>query len=110
MTGEFDLISRYFAPLAGAGGLELKDDAAIYNLPPGKQLILTTDAIVEGVHFLPNERAGVIAQRLLRTNISDLAAKGARPSGYLLTLALPDARNEDWVSEFAEGLRLDQDK
>ncbi len=110
MTGEFDLISRYFAPLAGAGGLELKDDAAIYNLPPGKQLILTTDAIVEGVHFLPNERAGVIAQRLLRTNISDLAAKGARPSGYLLTLALPDARNEDWVSEFADGLRLDQDK
>jgi thiamine-monophosphate kinase len=110
MTGEFDLISRYFAPLAGVGGLELKDDAAIYNLPPGKQLILTTDAIVEGVHFLPNERAGVIAQRLLRTNISDLAAKGARPSGYLLTLALPDARNEDWVSEFAEGLRVDQDK
>ena len=110
MTTEFDLISRYFAPLAGPGGLGLKDDAALINSLPGKEFVVTADAFVAGVHFLSSEKPGVIARRLLRTNISDLAAKGARLSGYLLTLALPNELNEDWVAAFSAGLMLDQEE
>jgi thiamine-monophosphate kinase len=108
MVGEFDLIARYFAPLAGPEGLGLKDDAALLSPPVGKSLVFTTDASVAGVHFLTDEAPGMIARRLLRTNLSDLAAKGAVPLGYLLTLALPSGINEAWISAFAEGLALDQ--
>ena len=108
MASEFDLIARYFAPLAGPEGLGLKDDAALLSPPVGKSLVFTTDANVAGVHFLADEAPGVIARRLLRTNLSDLAAKGAVPLGYLLTLALPPNIDEVWISTFAEGLALDQ--
>ena len=87
--GEADLIARFFAPLAGPAGLELRDDAALMCPPPGEDLVLTTDALVAGVHFLADDPPGAIARKALRVNLSDLAAKGARPLGFLLTLALP---------------------
>ena len=110
MASEFDLIERYFAPLAGPEGLGLQDDAALIAPDPGQDLVLTTDANVAGRHFLPNEAPGIVARRLLRTNLSDLAAKGARPFGYLLTLALPESVDEAWIAAFAEGLARDQAK
>ena len=108
MAGEFDLIARYFAPLAAPEGLGLIDDAALLVPPSGKSLVFTTDANVAGVHFLADEIPSIIARRLLRTNLSDLAAKGATPLGYLLTLALTSDVNETWVAAFADGLALDQ--
>lgn len=108
MTGEFDLIAKHFAPLAGPEGLGLMDDAALLTPRGGEDLILTTDTNVAGVHFLADEAPGTIARRLLRTNLSDLAAKGARPVGYLLALALPPESDEAWLAAFADGLAQDQ--
>jgi len=105
--GEADLIARYFAPLAGPEGLELRDDAALMSPRPGEDLVLTTDALVAGVHFLTDDPPGAIARKALRVNLSDLAAKGARPLGFLLTLALPPDWRDDWLAAFAEGLGAD---
>ena len=91
--GEADLIARYFAPLAGPAGLGLRDDAALMRPPPGEDLVLTTDALVAGVHFFADDPPGAIARKALRVNLSDLAAKAARPLGFLLALALPS----DWT-------------
>src|ERR1700727_2735779 len=101
---EDDLIARYFAPLAGPAGLGLKDDAALLIPPPGRDLVLTTDALVAGVHFFADDPPGAIAQKALRTNLSDLAAKGAAPVGFLLVLALPAGWTEDWLHGFSSGL------
>jgi thiamine-monophosphate kinase len=106
--GEFERIARFFAPLAAPEGLGLLDDVAIIPGPPGEQYVLKTDAIVEGVHFLPEDPADQVAQKLLRVNLSDLAGKGAVPVGYLLTTALPRERDEAWLERFAEGLARDQ--
>jgi thiamine-monophosphate kinase len=106
--GEFERIARFFAPLAAPEGLGLLDDVAIIPGPPGEQYVLKTDAIVEGVHFLPEDPADQVAQKLLRVNLSDLAGKGAVPVGYLLTTALPPERDEAWLERFAEGLARDQ--
>jgi thiamine-monophosphate kinase len=107
---EFDLIHDYFKPLAKSfpGSLNLSDDAAILTAPAGYELVATTDAISEGVHFIGNESPGLIAQKLLRVNLSDLAAMGAKPYCYLLTVMLPRETKSDWVAAFAEGLRKDQ--
>jgi thiamine-monophosphate kinase len=105
--GEFDLIARYFAPLAGPAGLELRDDAALMRLAPGEDLVLTADALVAGVHFFADDPPGAIARKALRVNLSDLAAKGARPLGFLLTLALPSDWRDDWLAAFAKGLGAD---
>lgn len=105
--GEFDLIARYFAPMAGAGGLGLVDDAALLTPPPGCDLVLTKDALVAGVHFFPNDPPETIARKALRVNLSDLAAKGARPLGFLLGLGLPTDWREDWLATFASGLAAD---
>ena len=106
--GEFERIARFFAPLAAPEGLGLLDDVAIIPGPPGEQYVLKTDAIVEGVHFLSEDPADQVAQKLLRVNLSDLAGKGATPVGYLLTTALPRERDEAWLERFAEGLARDQ--
>lgn len=106
--GEFDRIARFFAPLAGPGGLGLLDDAALLNCRAGHELVVTADAIVAGVHYLPNDPAELVARKLLRVNLSDLAAMGARPLHYLLTTALPRELGPDWVASFAEGLAQDQ--
>ena len=106
--GEFARIARFFAPLAGPGGLGLLDDAALVEIPPGRQLVVTVDALVAGVHFLPDDPADLVARKLLRVNLSDLAAMGAEPVGYVMTLALPEALGEDWLAGFAAGLAADQ--
>jgi len=108
MSAEDRLIARFFKPLAThPGALNLSDDAAFLTPPPGCDLVLKTDAIVGGVHFFPDDAAHTIASKALRVNLSDLAAKGARPLGFLLSLAIPKDIGEDWLAGFAEGLRGD---
>jgi thiamine-monophosphate kinase len=102
--GEDSLIARFFAPIAGEGALNLKDDAACLTPAPGYDLVLTADALVERVHFLPEDAPGSIARKALGVNVSDLAAKGATPAGFLLSLALPDDWTEAWLAGFAAGL------
>ena len=104
---EDDLIARFFAPIAGPGALGLKDDAACLTPPPGCDLILTKDALVACVHFFPDDPPEAIARKALRVNVSDLAAKGADPLGFLLALALPIGVETDWIARFAQGLGED---
>lgn len=108
--GEFELIARHFAPLAAGHALafDLTDDAALLQPEPDRDLVLTADAVVAGVHFLPDDAPDLIAAKLLRVNLSDLAAMGARPRGYLLTAAWPRETDEDWIAQFARGLAADQ--
>ncbi len=101
---EQDLIARYFAPLAGPGGLGLLDDAALLAPPPGTEIVLTADALVAGVHFFEQDPPEGIAAKALAVNLSDLAAKAADPLGFLLTLALPRDFTHDWLKNFARGL------
>jgi len=101
---EDDLIARYFSPIAGPEGLGLRDDAALLTPPEGCDLVLTKDALVAGVHFLADDPPGAIARKALRVNLSDLAAKGAAPLGFLLALALPGDWTADWLAAFAQGL------
>jgi len=105
--GEFELIARVFAPLAGQGALGLRDDAALLKPAPGFDLVLTKDLLVAGVHFFADDPAGLIARKALRVNLSDLAAKAARPLGFLLGLSLPGDWRFGWVEAFAAGLRED---
>lgn len=102
-SGEDDLIARYFRPLAtSAGALGLIDDAAFLS-GSNDDIVVTTDAIVEGVHFLPGDPPDTIARKALRVNLSDIAAKGAQPAGFVLTLALRQ-QNERWLAPFAKAL------
>ncbi len=105
---EFSLIGEYFRPLAGPGALALTDDAALLRLPGGRDLVLSVDAMVAGVHFLPDDPPDLVARKLLRVNLSDLAAKGAAPLGYLLTIAAPATTSDAWFEAFAAGLGADQ--
>lgn len=107
---EFEIIARYFAPLAAGapGAASLGDDVALISVGSGEELVLKTDAIVAGVHFIGDEPAQLIARKLLRVNLSDLAAKGARPLGYLLAAVLPRDIEESWIADFAAGLAEDQ--
>lgn len=107
---EDGLIARYFRPLATAPGADrLLDDAASYTPPEGFEMVLTTDAVVAGVHFFPEDPPDVVARKALRVNLSDLAAKGAEPAGYLLTIGLTEDWSEDWLESFCEGLAADQE-
>jgi thiamine-monophosphate kinase len=107
-SAEDRLIARHFAPLAThPGALGLSDDAAFIKPPPGCDLVLQADALVGGVHFFPDDAAHTIASKALRMNLSDLAAKGAKPLGFLLSLALPKDLGDDWLADFAKGLRGD---
>jgi thiamine-monophosphate kinase len=105
-SAEDSLIARYFKPLASdPGAFDLNDDAAILK-PAGRDIVVTTDAIVEGVHFLPDDPADTLARKALRVNLSDLAAKGAVPAGFVLTLALR-AADDAWLKPFASALEDD---
>jgi thiamine-monophosphate kinase len=110
--GEFEFIAHRLRPLAAGapGALELLDDAALLDPSPGTQLVLTKDAMVAGVHFLEDDPADQIAQKLLRVNLSDLAAMGAMPIGYLLALARPKAIEDGWLGAFCAGLAADNDE
>ena len=105
---EFDRIFRHFRPLAGPGSLDLQDDAAVFAPPAGRELVIAADAMVESVHFLPSDPPDLVARKLLRTNLSDLAAMGAMPFGYLMTVSVPRATDDAWFAGFAAGLALDQ--
>jgi thiamine-monophosphate kinase len=105
-SGEDSLIARYFKPIAtDAGAFNLDDDAAALKVEGG-DLVVTTDAIVEGVHYLPGDPPGTIARKALRVNLSDLAAKGATPAGFVLTLALRSV-DDAWLKPFAQALGED---
>jgi thiamine-monophosphate kinase len=105
---EFALIARHFKPLAGPGSLDLSDDAAVLTPPPDRELVIAADAMVGGVHFLPDDPADLVARKLLRTNLSDLAAMGAEPLGYLMTVSAPTTTPDAWFAAFAAGLAADQ--
>jgi thiamine-monophosphate kinase len=108
VSGEERLIARHFAPLAkDPGAFGLSDDAAVITPPKDCDLVLKTDGIVGGVHFFADDPADAVARKALRVNLSDLAAKGARPLGFLLTLALPQDIDDDWLAAFARGLGED---
>jgi thiamine-monophosphate kinase len=105
-SGEDSLIARYFKPLAtDPGAFGLDDDAAVLKAR-GEDIVVTTDAIVEGVHFLPDDPPDTVARKALRVNLSDIAAKGATPAGFVLTLALEKV-DEAWLAAFAHGLGED---
>src|SRR6202163_1298473 len=104
--GEGSLIARYFRPIAtDPGAFDLGDDAAALKTD-GNDIVVTTDAIVEGVHFLASDPPDTVARKALRVNLSDLAAKGATPVGFVLTLALR-AAEDAWLTPFARGLGED---
>ena len=109
---EFAWIETYLAPLAGPEGLKLQDDAALYAPRPDQDLVLTQDSFVEGVHFFEGEYGAGTAERLLAVNLSDLAAKGARPVGYLLSIAWPNHLKgkvlQSWMEGFCKGLGASQ--
>jgi len=109
--GEFEIIARYFAPLAtDTGALGLKDDAAVLMVTEGHELVVTCDTIVEGVHFLKDDPPDSVGHKALAVNLSDLTAKGSRGYAYLLSLALPPEVSADWLEGFAAGLREVQDE
>ncbi|MDN7354281.1 thiamine-phosphate kinase [Acetobacter senegalensis] len=105
---EFTFIRRHFSDLAGPGALGLTDDAAVFTPPPGRDLVIAADAMVENVHFLPDDPAETIGRKLLRCNLSDLAAMGARPEGWLLTVARPPSIEDKWFEGFCRGIKEDQ--
>ncbi len=108
--GEFDLINRIFAPLSAGspGAFSLTDDAAVVNVSEGQELVVTKDAMVAGIHFLEADPPEDIARKLIRVNLSDLAAMGARPVGYLLATFWPKDLDTSWIKSFADGLARDQ--
>ena len=109
--GEFDIIARYFAPLAtNPAALGLLDDAAVLSIPEGQELVATCDTIISGVHFLAEDPPDSIGYKALAVSLSDLAAKGARPYVYLLSVAFPERPSSAWLEALASGLRLGQDE
>jgi thiamine-monophosphate kinase len=108
--GEFELIAKLFAPLAAGapGAYGLTDDAATIRVPDGGELVVTADLLSADVHFRAEDEPGLIARKALRTNLSDLAAKGATPIGYTLSLALPRTWTLAWMTAFTKGLAEDQ--
>jgi thiamine-monophosphate kinase len=107
--GEFDWIAQFLRPLTGGApeALDLLDDAAVIPSRPGFDLVVTKDALVAGVHFLPGDPLDLVARKLLRVNLSDLAAKGAEPYGYFLTTAWPSGTTWDDRKLFSGGLAVD---
>jgi thiamine-monophosphate kinase len=106
---EFGLIAKHFAPLAThPGALALTDDACVLKQEAGRETVITADALTAGVHFFADDPPNLIASKALRVNLSDLAAKGAEPVGYLIALALPHSIDDAWLAEFARGLGEDQ--
>src|SRR5258708_34219293 len=107
-SGEDRLIATYFRPIAThPGAFGLADDAAAIAPPPGCDLVLTTDGVIRGVPFFPDAPADTVARQALRINLSDLAAKGATPLGFLMSIGLPAGLAPDWLERFAQGLRED---
>jgi thiamine-monophosphate kinase len=105
--GEFELIATLFAPLAAPAALHLRDDAAFLKVSPGHELVVTMDTVIAGVHFRLDDPPELIARKALRVNLSDLAAKGAKPIGFLHALALNDTITDAYLEKYASGLAAD---
>ena len=112
VTGEEAIIQGFLAPLARGfpGAFGLKDDCALLTPEPGTELVLKTDPVAEGVHFLPEDAPGDVAWKALAVNVSDLAAKGATPIGYLMALSFPAPPSSEWLAAFAQSLEQAQRK
>lgn len=112
IASEEDLIQRYLAPLAASvpGAFGLKDDCAAIRPSSGCDLVVTTDALVSGLHFVADETPETIGWRALAVNVSDLAGKGAQPLYYVMALALPDTPTDEWMMRFSSGLKDAQDR
>ena len=112
LPGEFELIARYFAPLAFGfpGAFALTDDAAVISPAVGHELVANTDAIGGGVHFFPGDPPDLVARKALHVNLSDIAAEGAIGRAYMLDLILPRTAGESWIADFTRGLAEDQRK
>ncbi len=112
--GEFKLIKSCFAPLdvTGYGGVKLGigDDGALLETPQDRVLVVSSDTLVEGVHFSPGADPRSLGRKALRVNLSDLAAMGATPGWYLLSLSLPAKTSMEWVREFSRGLEEDGER
>ena len=110
-SAEDRLIARHFRPLAThPGALGLVDDAAVIAVPRGHELVLTADGVIAGVHFFPDDPPDAVAKKALRINLSDLAGKGARPLGFLLSIALTREVVDGWLKTFARALGADAKK
>ena len=106
---EFDYIDKYFRPLTNKFAFNLKNDAAIFNQKSSLDLIISTDTLCEGIHFFGNEDPVDIAKKSLRVNLSDMAAMGAKPIFYNLSLSIPKIKASQFIPKFATGLRDDQE-
>lgn len=106
VASEDELIETYLAPLARgtAGAMGLKDDCAVLTPAPGTELVISTDAVAAGVHFLPDDPPQDIAWKALAVNVSDLAAKAAKPLCYQMALSFPDAPTHAFMQRFTAGL------
>ena len=110
-SAEDRLIARHFRPLAThPGALGLVDDAAVIAVPRGHELVLTADGVIAGVHFFPDDPPDAVAKKALRINLSDLAGKGARPLGFLLSIALTREVVDGWLKTFTRALGADAKK
>ncbi|WP_417842934.1 thiamine-phosphate kinase [Thalassospira sp.] len=108
-SGEFELIARYFTPIASrsAASLGLTDDAAIFSQTPGTDNVVTCDALVADVHFRAEDDPVTVARKVLRVNLSDLAAMGARPVGVVLAAGYNRDLPEEWIVAFARAFGED---
>jgi len=106
---EFDYINKYFKPLTGNIGRNLKDDAAVFKQNANEDLIISTDTLVEGVHFFGTEHPADIAKKSLRVNLSDMASMGAKPLFYNLSLSIPKNKVDFFIPNFCKGLKEDQE-
>ena len=105
MDEEFKIIKRYFTPLAkNQESLNLQNDAAFFK---DRRLVISTDMMIEGTHFDKNDRPEDISRKLLRINLSDIAAMGAKPYGFFLNLAVPKSKSSEWLKKFISGIKSD---
>ncbi len=107
---EFDLIKKYFAPISSIESQNLLNDGAVFKPKKDLDYVVSTDTIVEKIHFIGNEPPDQIAKKALRSNLSDLAAMGADPEFYSLSISLPKAKSKSFIENFAKGLKEDQKK
>ena len=107
---EFDLIKKYFVPISSIESQNLSNDGAVFKPKKDLDYVISTDTIVEKIHFIGNEPPNQIAKKALRTNLSDLAAMGADPEFYSLSISLPKAKSKSFIENFVKGLKEDQKK
>src|SRR5262245_59964803 len=103
LTPEVDLIQRYFVRSPGKAVLGIGDDCALVHAREGRELAVSTDTLVSGIHFFADTDPQKLGHKALAVNLSDLAAMGAEPQWFTLALTLPEI-NHDWLAAFAHGM------